>query len=506
MTVRERNWILAAAMLALFLGALDALVVSAAMPSIVAELGGLHLYSWVFTAYLLTRAVSLPIFGKLSDLFGSKRLFLISIVVFTLSSVLAGTARSMIVLILCRALQGIGAGGSFALSYIVVADVSPPEKRAKMMGLISFVWGFASVLGPPIGGFIVDYFSWPWIFYINVPLGILAFGGVFLYLRAGRGKKDKAEIDVLGTFTLSASILCLLLGFLLAGREYAWTSPPIAGLMMAAMLMGMAFLIAERRAKDPILPLGFFRVRLFTTGNGAAFFASFAIFALSSFSPMFIQGALGQSPGRVGIAMIPLSLGWSMGALLCGQVMKLGKEKPMSLLGGALLVAGSLLTLTFSTTTPLWFCSLALAVSGLGMGFVSISTLLLVQTSLAPSDLGVATSSHQFSRTLGGTVGIGLSGSFAAAHLVRSLNDLSRAEFAAGIEPGILGDLSRNVEGIFHLNLLEHFPAELAGSLQGIVSEGVGKVYAACFAASFVCLLFCLFLERPKTFRFWKRS
>lgn len=496
MTEKERKWILMAAMLALFLGALDALVVSAAMPSIVGELGGLHLYSWVFSAYLLSRAVSLPIFGKLSDLYGSRRLFLLSIIVFTVSSILAGLAQSMTALILCRVFQGIGAGGSFALSYIVVADISPPGKRGKMMGFISFVWGLASLLGPPVGGFLVDFFSWPWIFFVNVPLGILAFGGVFFYLHDGERKKEKVQVDIAGAVFLTASVLCLLLGFLLAGRVHGWTSLPIVSLFLSAMLAGVVFLYAERRAADPIVPLRLFRVHAFTVGNGAAFFASFTVFAMASFSPMFIQGALGKSPGEVGVAMIPLSLGWSLGALLCGQIMRPGQERPMSLMGSAFLAGGAIMTLTFSNETPLWFCSTALAFSGLGMGFVSISTLILVQSSLNSQELGVATSSHQFSRTLGGTVGIGLTGSFATGQLLHSLNDLAVDYAHRDISPEVFLDLSRNVEVLFHRNLMEHFPQDLAFALQAVVSLGVSKVYWGTFVSAVICLIFCLLLKK----------
>jgi EmrB/QacA subfamily drug resistance transporter len=399
----SRFYIIGAALLALFLSALDTLVMGAAIPTIVADLGGLHLYSWVFTAYLLTRAISLPIFGKLCDLFSNKNLYIISIVIFLLSSICAGIANSMTQLTLSRALQGVGAGGNFALAYIVLADISAPEKRGKMMALISFVWGLSSVLGPPLGGFIVHYVSWRWIFFINIPLGGLALFGILIYLKETREKKRKASIDYLGALTLSTTIFALLTAFLVGGRTYSWTSPQIILLLLITMISAIAFYHVEKRAKEPILPLDFFRVKGFSIGNGAAFFASFGIFSLSAFSPLFIQGALGKTPAQLGLAMIPLSLGWSVGAWACGQMVHLVKEKPSALLGSYLLVAGSGMTLFFSTSTTLVSCSIVLAIAGLGMGFVSISTLLLVQNSLSNSDLGVATASHQFSRTLGGT-------------------------------------------------------------------------------------------------------
>jgi len=204
---KRRFYIIIASLLALFLGALDAMVMSAAMPTIVADLGGLHLYSWVYSAYLLARAVSLPVFGKLADIFRSRRLYIISISIFLLGSVLAGLAQSMLQLILARALQGIGAGGNFALVYIVLADVSSPEKRGKTLSLGSFIWGLASVLGPPFGGFVVTYFSWRWIFFVNVPLGVFSLLGIAVYLIEVRDKKKEAAIDYWGALTLSTTIL-----------------------------------------------------------------------------------------------------------------------------------------------------------------------------------------------------------------------------------------------------------------------------------------------------------
>ncbi|MGD8979940.1 MAG: MFS transporter, partial [Desulfobacterales bacterium] len=236
------------ALLALFLGALDTLIMGAAMPTIVSDLGGIQLYSWVFSVYLLARAVALPVFGKLCDLFNSKRLYMISIIIFLISSVFAGISHSMAQLTVARAIQGVGAGGNFALAYIVLADISPPERRGKMMSLISFVWGLSSVLGPTLGGFIVNYFSWRWIFYMNIPLGIVALIGIGVYLEETREKKKEAAIDYLGTLTLSTTILALLTAFLLGGRSYPWISPQILGLFILTLCSGVVFYVNERQA------------------------------------------------------------------------------------------------------------------------------------------------------------------------------------------------------------------------------------------------------------------
>ena len=495
---KSRFCIIVAALLALFLSALDTLIMGAAMPTIIADLGGLHLYSWVFSVYLLTRAISLPIFGKLCDLINSKKLYIISIVLFLLSSIFAGASYSMAQLTLSRALQGIGAGGNFALAYIVLADISPPEKRGKMMALISFVWGLSSVLGPTLGGFIVNYFSWRWIFFINIPLGGLALVGITLYLKETREKKKEASIDYLGALTLSMIILTLLTAFMLGERTYRWTSPQILGLFGVALISGISFYYVEKRAMEPILPLSFFRIQGFSFGNGSAFFASFGIFSLSAYSPLFIQGALGKSPIELGIAMVPLSLGWSIGALACGQMIHLLKEKPSALLGSGLLVAGSCLTLSFSISTSLTMFSIVLAVAGLGMGFVSIGTLLLVQNSVSDSDLGIATASHQFSRTLGGTIGIGISGSFVTAKLSKTINGLANSGFSDQMPFKIPADMYHSVEMLFKPEVQSLLSADVQKALQEAVAQGVTMVFWGAVISAFVCLFFSYKLPAGK--------
>ena len=256
---KQRLLLILATLLALFLAALDTLIMSAAMPTIVADLGGMHLYSWVFSTYLLSRAVALPVFGKLSDLFPNRSLYLVSILIFLVGSILAGMARSMLALTIFRAVQGIGAGGNFALVYIVLSDISEPENRGRMMSYASFVWGLASVLGPSLGGFIVSWVSWRWIFYINIPVGLLSLAGIWFFLAETREKHQVIEIDYAGILMLVVAILAFLTAFLLGGRTYAWTSLPIVGLFMLFVLSAAGFYAAERRSREPIFCFDFFR-------------------------------------------------------------------------------------------------------------------------------------------------------------------------------------------------------------------------------------------------------
>jgi EmrB/QacA subfamily drug resistance transporter len=494
---RSRNYIIIASLLALFLGALDSLVMSAAMPTIVADLGGLALYSWVYSAYLLARAVALPIFGKLADIFRSRRLYIISICIFLLGSILAGLAQSMTQLILARVLQGIGAGGNFALVYIVLADISSPEKRGKTLSLGSFIWGLASVLGPTFGGFIVTYFSWRWIFFVNVPLGVLCLLGIGLYLIEVREKKKEAAIDYWGALTLSTAILGLLTVFLLAGRSYGWISPQIIGLSIIAIAAGVAFFYAEKSAQEPILSLGFFRRRSFSVGNGSAFLASFAIFSLFAYSPLFIQGALGKTPLQMSLAMLSLSLGWSGGALACGQIVNRFGRKPSTVFGSLCLVVGGAIMITFSTATSLAACSVVLGFAGIGMGFVSMATLLVVQDSLDISDLGIATASHQFFRTLGGTIGVGISGSFVTMALTNVIESLMNTGLK-NLPPTINVQLKHGIENIFRPEVQTLLDPDIQKTLQAAVARGVSMVFWITFFASLVCLVLSLLIPVKK--------
>lgn len=492
---KKRWYVIASALLALFLGAMDALVMTAAMPTIVAELGDFSLYSWVYSAYFLARAVSLPIFGKLADIHPTRRLFTVSILIFLLSSVIAGCASNMILLVIARVFQGIGAGGNFALVYIALADISAPGKRARVLSLASFVWGIASVLGPTAGGFIVSYLSWRWIFFINIPLGIVSLLGIWMHMVELRDKKRDGSIDLAGAVTLTGAILGVLTLFLLGGRDYAWTSLPIGLLIGFSMLACAGFFLAEKRAKDPILALHFFKIRGFSIGNGSVFLSSFVIFSLFAYAPLFIQGALGKSPVQVGVAMLSLSLGWSLGSLGLGQVSHRLGLKNAAILGALCLVAAGAMTLTFSKSTTMTSCFWVFQLAGIGMGLVTLSTLLVVQNAMETGDLGVATASHQFARTMGGTVGVGICGSLVTARLTSAIRATSATE-SAGLSMTSLTDIANNVESLFRPEVLSRLPAPVQHHLQQAVVDGVAAAFWVVLAAALICSTFCLLLPR----------
>ncbi len=501
-TRSQRFAVISAALLALFLGAMDALIMSAAMPTVVAELGGLHLYAWVYSAYFLSRAVSLPVFGKLADLYKTRNLFITAISIFILSSMAAGFAWNMMALIMARIIQGIGAGGIFALVYVVLADVSEPEQRGRTLSFASAIWGIASVIGPTLGGFIVTWFSWRWIFFINIPLGVASIWGISAYLVEIRQKKETISLDFLGVSTLSTAILSFLFAFLLGGRTWPWLSMPIIGLLLLFIAGTLIFIRVEQKAKDPILPIEFFKRPGFRFGNGAVFLSSFAIFSMFAFAPLFIQGAQGKSPMEVGLAMLSLSLGWSVGSVVLGQVIQRVGRKYAAVSGAVLLVVGCAMTLGFSLETSVYYSFSIFFVIGTGMGFVALSTLLVVQSCVDDRDLGVATASNQFARTLGGTVGVGACGSFIATRFSGLVETVKNSGILERLPSNLSETGLDRIESLLRPEVQAMMPMELRLMVQEAVTKGVTDVFRAAVIAAMLCLLMCLLIpKRGKTAR-----
>jgi EmrB/QacA subfamily drug resistance transporter len=479
----SRKWIIWAALLALFLGALDALVMTAAMPTIIAELGGLHLYAWTYTSYFLARAVALPIFGKLSDMFSTKVLFLFSIVIFLTASIAAGCSPSMEFLVAARVFQGIGGGGIFALVYVVLSDVSTPEQRAKTISFASAVWGIASLIGPALGGFIVTWFSWRWIFFMNIPLGLCSLYGIASYFQEFRDKATGKNVDFLGAALLSGFILGLLTLIITGGRELEITSLPFVLLAFTTFIAGICFYLVELRAENPMLNFSFFKVPTYALGNILVFFASFAIFSLFAYAPILLQGALSQNPLQVSYAMLSLSLGWSVGALAAGRKMHQIGRKRATLIGAVLLVIGTGITLMFSRTTGIGECFIAFLIVGLGMGFVSLTTLLVVQNSVDQAHLGEATSFHQFARTMGGTMGVGLCGGIVTDRLITKLTVAGQ-----NLPESLIQMLKESMANLFQVEFQAMVPSNKEALLQNAVLESVYLVLVIVFIASVINL------------------
>lgn len=489
-SAQNKKLIITATLLALFLGALDALVISPAMPSIVTDLGGLSLYSWVYSAYFLARAVALPVFGKLADRYSTRKLFLNAVTVFLLASLAAGLAHSMAVLIIARAFQGFGAGGIFALVYIVLSAISAPGERGKTLSLASSVWGISSIIGPTLGGVIVTYASWRWIFLLNVPLGLMSLVIIGRYLVSEERKVQNVRLDLAGIVLLSGFILSFLTIFIVGGRNYPWLSPEVMGLGFLSGCFAVSFVVAEKRAEDPVFDLSFFSRPVFALGNGAAFFASFAIFSLFAYVPLFMEGALVKTPLEVGVTMLALSLGWSGGSLFLGRFVDGKGTKSATLFGGLTLTGSSLAMLFFNPQTSLTLCFVTFFFSGVGMGFVTLSTLLLVQEDLSADNLGVATSFHQFSRTLGGTIGVGICGGVMTNELIYNLS-----QSAVAIPQQLVDMLYESMENLFRETFRALLTDESEAILSLAVSNAMFDVFCIILAASLLCFAATLILK-----------
>ena len=487
----RRTWIIWAALLALFLGALDALVMTAAMPTIIAELGGLHLYAWTYTTYFLARAVALPIFGKLSDMYSTRLLFLFSIALFLVASIAAGCSPSMEFLVVTRIFQGIGGGGIFALVYVVLSDVSAPEHRARTISFASAVWGIASVVGPTLGGIIVTWFSWRWIFFINIPVGLFSFYGIAAHFQEFREKTAGRKLDLSGAFLLSAFILGLLILIMTGGRELEFSSWPFILIAVATLISGLCFYLVEVRAENPMLDFSYFKIPSYALGNILVFFASFAIFSLFAYAPILLQGGLSQTPLQVGYGMLSLSLGWSIGALAVGRNMNLIGPRRATLIGAVLLVVGTGMTLGFSRTTTIGDCFVAFFIVGLGMGFVSLTTLLVVQDSVDRANLGVATSFHQFSRTMGGTIGVGLCGGVVTDRLISELTAAGQS-----LPEPLIEMLRESMANLFQQEFQAMVPETMQPLLQDAVLQGVYLALIIVFIVSLLNLGLSLLLPK----------
>lgn len=410
MTIRTNlNWIVAGLLLALFIGALDVTIVSTAMPKITEELQGGCLFSWVFTIYTLTTCVATPIFGKLTDLFGRRIVFGIGVVLFVASSVLCGLSHSMTALIWFRALQGIGAGALNPVCFTIVGDLFTGEKRGKMMGVFSSVWSIAGLFGPLVGGYFVDQVDWRWIFFINVPIGILSLILVLAFLKE-QPQKQKRRIDYLGAATFTVAISSLMYALLSGGEEYAWSSPVIVGLFAVSAAFLLLFLWVESRSPEPMIPFGLFRNRAISVSNLSGFLAFTISSGVTIYAPIWIQNVLGHSATSSGLMVMPMSIAWPLASNIVGRLMYRIGAKASVVTGAFIVVAGAawLTALQLGSPYGYWVCILSLI--GFGMGFVVTPTTVIVQSSVGWELRGVATSTISLLRSFGQTVGVAVFG------------------------------------------------------------------------------------------------
>ncbi|MFJ3959793.1 MDR family MFS transporter [Streptomyces sp. NPDC090036] len=408
---RSVRVVLMALMIAMLLAMLDNMIIGTAMPTIVGELGGLEHLSWVVTAYTLATAASTPIWGKLGDMYGRKGSFLVSIVIFLIGSVLSGMAQDMGQLIGFRAIQGLGAGGLMVGVMAIIGDLIPPRERGKYQGMMAGVMALAMIGGPLVGGTITDHWGWRWSFYINLPLGAVALAMVSAVLHLPK-KKSQGKIDYLGAVLLTVAITSTVLVTTWGGTEYAWGSVEIIALIAVGVLSTVAFLYAETKAAEPVMPLHIFRSRNFTLMSVIGFLVGFAMFGGVLYLPLFQQSVQGASATNSGLLLLPMLLSMMLVSLIAGRVTtSSGKYKIFPIAGGALMVVGMFLLATMDTGTTRLVSGLYMAVLGAGLGFLMQITMLVAQNSVEMKDMGVASSSATLFRTLGGSFGVALMGS-----------------------------------------------------------------------------------------------
>ena len=469
LTGRALWTVFAALMLGMFLAALDQTIVSTALPTIVGDLGGLNHFSWVVTSYLLASTVSTPLYGKLGDMMGRKPVFLAAILIFLAGSMLAGLSQTMTQLIGFRALQGIGAGGLLVGAQAIIADIVPPRQRGRYMGLIGSVFAVASVAGPLLGGFLVETFSWRWVFYVNVPIGAFAVVVVVTRLHL-HTPTIRHRIDYLGAGLLAGGVSALILVTTWGGSEYAWGSTTIIGLAAVGIALLVLFVWRETKAEEPILPLSLFRSSVFSVANSMGFTIGMTLFGAIIFIPLYLQLVYGASPTSSGLRLLPLMAGLLVAAILSGRwISRVGRYRMFPIAGTATLVVGMFLLSRLTVGTAPWLASVYMLVVGVGIGLVMQVLVLVVQNDVRPQDIGVATSTATFFRSVGGAFGVAIFGAIFATRLADRLKLLPHAVTAR-----LGGGVHINPEQAKHLppTVHEDFLNAFAHSLHGVFLFG----------------------------------
>lgn len=498
--------VLAGLMLGILLAALDQTVVGTSLFTIAADIGGFERFSWLFSAYMLASTIAIPIAGKLSDIYGRRPVYLAGMGVFLLGSALCGTAATMEQLILYRAVQGLGGGAIFPVALATIADLYPPSERGRIGGLFGAVFGLSSVIGPFVGGYIVDYAhvadiaSWRWVFYVNVPVGIVAMTFVALFFPRVSTRQG-ASIDYAGTATLTLSLLSGLLVFVLVQEGYAWGAPETLGLAALSLAALAAFLLAERRAKDPIIPPHLFRNPVFAVSIAAGVFAGAAMFTVITFMPTYLQGVLGMSPTNSGTTLIPLSLAMVTGAGVSGALTKRFGYKPWMLAGFALVVLGYLLLWRLAgmgTQAPVWLALVMLTIVGAGIGFTLQTFIIAVQNAVEKRHVGAATSSFTLFRTLGVTVGVTLLGLVLNARFVdaarRNLDPAWLARFESQGDLANLPNVLRSPDAVAGIAAAPG-GAEALDAIKASFAEAIAVIFLAAAGIALVALVITTFLR-----------
>jgi len=487
---REVLLAFSAMMLATLLAALDQTVVATALPQIVTDLHGFDQLSWVVSAFLVAATVTVPLYGKLSDLYGRRRMFVVSITIFLLGSALCGAAQTMGQLIAFRALQGVGAGGLLPLAQAAIADLFSPRERGRYQGYIGSMWATAAVAGPLLGGTLTDAASWRWIFFINLPLGALALVVVLRTMHAP-AQVTQHRVDYAGAAVLSVAIGCLLLACTWGGTTYPWGSAEVIGTGLGGLVLLVAFVAIERRVREPLLPLGLFRLSIFTVSALGGLVVGAVLFAVSIYVPVFSQGVQGISATSSGVILIPFSLGWVVAATLTGQLIsRTGRYQPFPIVGGVFILVGLVCLALLGQDWPAASVSGILVVTGFGMGMTFQPYVIATQNAVDPANLGIATATIQFFRSMGGSIAVAALGTLLANRLATELaGRLGAAAASRGDTDRLLGSGGGGAVGV---------PSRVAAGIQSSLADALHVVFLATVPLGVAALVLAFALkERP---------
>ena len=499
-------------LMALFLAALDQTIVSTAMPRIIADLGGFDRYTWVTTAYLVASTVAVPIVGRLSDIYGRKIFFIGGISVFIVGSVLAGMSESMTQLIAFRAIQGLGGGVIMANSFVAIADLFPPEERGKFQGFLGVVFGMSSVIGPTLGGFITDNFSWSWIFLINVPVGVPVLLLIAWLFPKITPEVESRKLDYAGMVTLILAVTPILLALSWGGVQYAWVSPQVLGFLAFGLAMGAAFAVIESRTDSPIMPLEIYRNQMVAVSLIATFLTGFGMFGAIIFIPLFFQGVLGASATSSGSFLTPMMLGIVFGATLSGQLLSRtgGHYRVQAIIGTGLMMLGAILISTMNPETSFPRAVGYIIVLGVGLGTTFPTFTLSVQNSVPFRLMGISTSALQFYRSIGGMLGLAILGSVMAGRFASKLEDMVPENVAAALPSGQLDAIKDNPQALIDPSAVDRLSAGFAqsgpdgarlvetllGSLKSALAGAISDVFIVSAVVLALSLVVSLFLHR----------
>ncbi|MFY0543616.1 MDR family MFS transporter [Brevibacillus sp. H7] len=488
------RWVMVALMLGMLLGALDMTIVSTAMPQIIAELGGLTYYSWVFSAYMLTSTIFVPLFGKLSDLFGRRLIYQIGLGLFMLGSALCGFSTTIVELIVYRALQGVGAAALMPIAIVIVGDLYPPEQRGKIQGVFGAVFGLASVAGPALGGFITDYLSWEWTFWINLPFGLAAMAVIAYALKESKGE-GKRYVDYTGAALLMGGMTALLLGLIMGGVEYPWNSWQIYGLFAASVIMTGLFLFVQTKVPEPLLPLTLFQNRIVSVSAVLGFLLGAAMFAAVSYIPLYVQGVIGVSASLAGYILTPLMLSMIASSIISGRMITKVSYRAIVLYGMIVMSASFYLLSLVQVDTPMWQVIVCMVMIGLGMGPMNPVLNIAVQSTVDAATRGIATSSLAFFRSIGGTVGVTVMGVFLNHELSAQLQKV-----VAHVPPQLASQLEKFTDPQLLLNqdVRGQIPQELLVLLQQALTVSINHVFLVALAITAIGIIVALFYGNAK--------